>query len=116
MAITTKKPRSDQVQTGRYVQGGTVVSYNNRLGWWSRRIFSSSPDDVEIVLPAKYNKRPDLLAAEIYGKSNLQWIVLQYNNIIDINTEFITGKTIIVPTAKRVFTQFLAKSSVDSIR
>lgn len=107
--------RSDHVSTGRYVQGGNVESFSNRLGWWERRIFPSSIDDIKIIIPSKYSGRPDLLAAEIYGRATLMWVILQYNNIVDINTEFVVGKTIKVPTPKRVFTQFLAKNTSTTI-
>lgn len=110
------KKTSDQVLNGRYVQGGSVDRFPDRLGWWERRILPSSIDDVEIVIPPKYSKRPDLLTAEVYGRATLMWIILQYNNIVDINTEFVEGKTIRVPTAKRVFTQFLTNSSINNLR
>lgn len=101
--------RSDRQNSGRYIQGGGVESYPNRIGWWERVQYQFSDSDVELTLPAKYNKRPDLVAFEMYGSSRLQWLILQYNNIIDINTEFVTGKTIRLPLRSRVYSEMLAR-------
>jgi hypothetical protein len=38
------------------------------------------------------------------------WLVLQYNSIVDINTEFVAGESIILPTFERAQTQILTKS------
>ncbi|MGZ8924658.1 MAG: hypothetical protein ACXW2E_02120 [Nitrososphaeraceae archaeon] len=101
--------KSNKAQEGRFVQGGTVEDFGNRLGWWERKIFPKSPTDVEIMLISKYNRRPDLLAHDLYGKSSLQWFILQYNNISDI-TEFEHGLTLILPTRSRLFGELLSKS------
>lgn len=111
MASTTTA-RSDQVRDGRYVQGGTPDQFSNRIGWWERRAFAPSVTDVVLPLPARYALRPDLLAYDVYGKATLAWVILQYNNIIDINVEFVQGATILVPTRERVQTEFLTKSLV----
>lgn len=92
---------SDKIARGRYVSGGRVEKVSNRLGWWERKIFPSSVDDVNYVLVSRYNQRPDLLAYDAYGYSHLAWFILQYNNIINIHEEFVTGSTIILPTRTR---------------
>lgn len=95
---------------GRYVQGGTVTNVGKRLSWWERRVYASSPTDVKLTLIAKYNRRPDLLAYDLYGKSNLQWFILQYNTISDITT-FEQGLQLVLPTRSRLFSELLAKTN-----
>lgn len=94
--------RSDQNKNSRYVQGGESESLQNRIGWWERRIFQKGLDDVTIILNARYSKRPDVLAFDVYNQASLMWFVLQYNTIVDINTEFIEGREIRLPPLRRI--------------
>lgn len=82
----------------------------NRLGWWERKIFEKSTSDVPFTITPKYQYRPDRLAYDLYGRANLQWFVLQYNNVIDLHIDFAVGKTIILPTKSRLFTELLSKT------
>jgi len=103
--------RSDQQQGGRYVQGGEVtVIGGNRLGWWERKIFTKSSSDIAFTITPKYANRPDRLAYDLYGRANLQWFILQYNNVTDLFTDFAVGKQIVVPTKSRLFTELLSRS------
>lgn len=102
--------KSNKISEGRFVQGGTVDDLNTRLGWWERRVFSKSPTDVTLTLISKYNKRPDLLAYDLYGKATLQWFILQYNAISDITT-FKQGLTLVLPTKARLFGEILSKQN-----
>jgi hypothetical protein len=101
--------RSDRQNSGRYVQGGSVEPYPNRIGWWERKPMEHDSSDVSFELTVKYNKRPDLLAYDLYGSARLMWLVLQFNNVVDINLEFITGKTLRLPTRSRVYSELLTK-------
>lgn len=103
--------RSDQQRSGRFVYGGTPTLNNNRLGWWERRLFERSPLDVPFVITKRYDRRPDLLAYDLYGRANLMWFILQYNNVLDINTEFVEGIELTLPTSQRLFGEILARSS-----
>ena len=103
--------RSDDVTNGRYSMGGKSDVIGNRIGWWERRIFPTSPLDATISLPRKYAGRPDLLAYDLYGRASLQWFVLQYNNISDVNEEFVEGAILILPSSGRLFGELLGKSS-----
>lgn len=106
MAISSRS-----VRTGRYTQGGTTDSDNPKvLKWWERRLFSPSTDDITFKITATYISRPDLIAFDMYGRANLMWIVLQYNNIVDINEELIEGRIIKLPSLIRVQTEILTKS------
>ena len=101
--------RSDRQNSGRYIQGGGVESYPKRIGWWERTVMEFDNSDVEFEIIPKYNKRPDLLAYDVYGSARLMWLVLQFNTIVDINTEFITGKTIRLPLRSRVYSELLTR-------
>ena len=93
----------------RYVQGGTTDMYPNRAGWWERRKFTKHDSDVEFTITDNYDKRPHKLAYDIYGRDDYFFIILQYNNILDINEEFVAGKIILLPTPNRVMMEFFTK-------
>lgn len=103
--------KSTQTQNSRYSQGGTTVDLGNRLGWWERTIFPKSPLDSTFVITRKYAKRPDKLAFDLYGQSTLGWFVMQYNDLCDVSTEFVEGKTILLPARSRVFNELLGKKN-----
>lgn len=94
---------------GRYTQGGSSVQ-TNTLGWWERRIIPYADDDTFIEISGRYNRRPDIVAYDFYQKAIYQWVILQYNNIVDINTEFVTGATIRLPSRSRLFREILART------
>ena len=97
--------RSDTASGGRYVQGGSTVKFPKRIGWWERKELPVDTSDVAITITTRYHKRPDLLAFDAYGSSRLAWLVLQFNNIVDLNEEFVAGKVIKLPTKSRVLTE-----------
>jgi len=96
---------------GRYSQGGETERYPNRLGWWERRPFSESVSDKTITLSHRYNRRPDILSTDLYGTPHLSWLILQMNNIVDINEEFITGVELRIPTQSRVQLEILTQET-----
>ena len=50
-------------------------------------LITKAIDDLKITISAKYVKRPDLLAYDLYGRPDLMWFVLQYNDILNINED-----------------------------
>ena len=96
------KPNSLNVDKSRYSTGGKTDSFSTRLGWWERYVYTKNRDDVTYTIEQKYNVRPDLLAYEVYGSPSYMWLILQYNNILDVNVEFVVGKKILLPTPQRV--------------
>lgn len=89
--------------TSRYVMGGSTEQLNpGFLDWWERTIFPAALDDIPYTIEKKYSKRPDRLAYDTYGKDKKGWLILQYNNIQDINTEFVEGKEIKLMSPERV--------------
>lgn len=95
----------------RYAYGGGTADFGDRLGWWERTVFPTSNTDVTVKITSKYSKRPDLVAYDYFGTTSLMWLVLQYNNILDINTEFVEGAAITLPTKTRVFSDILRSRS-----
>lgn len=104
---------STQNRISRYVQGGETDIYSTRLGWWERELesFQTRSDDLIVPIQPKHDKRPDKFAADYFGRSTLAWIVLQYNNIVDINEEFTAGRKIRVPLPSRVTLDFLTNNT-----
>jgi hypothetical protein len=101
---------SIQVRTGRYKQGGTTEFTPSTVKWWDRRAFSTAVDDIPFTITPTYISRPDLIAYEVYGRANLMWLVLQYNNIVDINEELVEGRVLKLPSVRRLQTEILTKS------
>jgi|TARA_B100000131_G_C18112949_1_gene610259 hypothetical protein len=60
-------------------------------------------DTTELVIEDQHNRRPDLLANQLYGNQRLWWLFMHFNpNILkDPIMDFTAGKTIIVPVAQR---------------
>jgi len=117
MAITPlgKITNSTDSRDSRYVQGGTTDRYSNRLGWWERRELPKSYDDLSFTISPELAGRPDQIAYRFYKKDKLAWLVLQYNNIVDIEEELAAGKTIILPSPQRVLMGILTQSTGGNV-
>lgn len=99
--------RSTNKSGSRYVQGGETTVYQERLGWWERRSMPKDVSDANFIITDEYDRRPSKLAYDHYGKSGLMWFILQYNVILDINTEFVSGARILLPQPARVELELL---------
>jgi len=66
--------------------------------------FPKSSDDVEYIIPAEYNHRPDLLANEIYGTISYWWVFPLRNKdiLVDPINDFVTGLTIWIPSQNNI--------------
>lgn len=107
------KTSSIKNKFSRYVQGGESTVTKRAVAWWERdhSIGKPAEDDLEITsLPAVYDGRPDLLSYDLYGRDDLDWVILQRNNIVDINEEFVTGAKIFAPSKTRMFGAILNKT------
>ena len=92
----------------RYLQGGVTDINKKRLGWWERFIFEKNDvTDIKVYISGRYAQRPDLVAYDYYGNAKLEWIVLQYNDMVDTLEEFTAGKTISIPSRDRVYFDIL---------
>lgn len=102
---------SIDVKRGRYNVGGTTDIFSNRLGWWERDldILERKIDDVTYLITKDREFKPSLVAYDVYKTTELEWLVLLYNNIIDINEEFIAGKYLELPSPARAMYQIAIK-------
>jgi len=118
MAFTTNSSfkKSTDDRNSRYVQGGNTDIYNNRLGWWEKRTIERANDDIRLVIEQNEGKRPDLISNRIYGKPSYGWLILQYNNIVDIETEMLPGKELFLPSQKRLILDIVSKSTGGTIK
>lgn len=113
MPITrrTKVTSSVESSSSRYTQGGETDVFRTRLGWWERTLFNRDPSDVSVIVTSVTAGRPDLIAFNLYQKANLQWLVLQYNNIVDVNTEIVVGAKLTLPSPSRLQSTILTRST-----
>ena len=96
--------RSTLKKYSRFAQGGTVDIFKKRLGWWEKFIINkNNADDIIFEVTSKFSNRADRISYELYGRADLDWLILQYNNIIDINEELTVGKILKAPSKNRVF-------------
>lgn len=95
----------------RYTQGGTSDVFNNRVGWWERRNLPKHETDIFFDIDRSTEFRPDLIAHRVYRNSKYAWVVLQFNNIVDIREELIEGKTITLPSSERLQSVVLSQSN-----
>jgi hypothetical protein len=102
--------KSTDRSKSRYVQGGTTDIYPTRLGWWERRTFPKDISDEVFTITTKYHQRPHKLASDKYGFVEYMSFILQYNGILDINTEFVEGAIIYLPTSQRLSLDLSAKT------
>lgn len=88
-------------KSSRFTNGGTTDLGPKFLGWWERTNVSQEYDDVFIEIDATTDRRPDIIAKRYLGSETMQWLVLQYNAIIDLETELTVGTKIRLPSVKR---------------
>lgn len=86
----------------RYNSGGKVYKdADGNVKYWERSVIPKDMDDIQYTIAAKYDCSPDLLALDMYGSTSYEWVILQFNNIIDVHEEFRTGKQIKLPSIKK---------------
>lgn len=71
----------------------------NTLDVMVNRPIPKLADDVVLTINQTYNMRPDLLAYDLYGDSDLWWVFAQRNPNVLINPllDFKVGTTIFLP-------------------
>ena len=95
----------------RMLNGGTTEIKGDKLGWWERRPLQKNTNtDIRVRIPEIFDGRPDLLAFRIYRNPRLFWLILQYNDIVDIEEEFTTGREIILPARDRTISSIVNRS------
>lgn len=109
MANLIKIPNSTNSRYTRYTQGGRTDRYPDRLGWWERRLIYRDPSDIVFSISSDFAKRPDLVSSIYYNSPRYMWVILQYNNIVDINLEFVAGRIISFPTYQRLLLEIITQ-------
>lgn len=98
-------------KNSRMLQGGDASTNGDAIWWWDRHTISKNDtDSITIQIDRTNQFRPDLVAYEYYNRTDLEWVILQYNNIVDVKEEFIIGRSIIIPSRMYVQTAILNKS------
>lgn len=65
-------------------------------------VSSDDTTDRVIVVQPRHEGRPDLLAYELYGNTELWWVVPEANQMVDPITEMVPGAELRVPSKSRV--------------
>lgn len=101
--------------TSRYTQGGEADIYPTRVGWWERRVLEKDDTDIFIEINPGEDRRPDMIAYNVYKRANLGWVVLQFNNIVDPEVELTTGTTIRLPSLRRLTLDILSRPTGGNV-
>ena len=109
--MATRRPSSTDKRRARYTQGGQTDVFPDRLGWWERRVIPQRDDDLFHTITGQEATRPDIIAFNAYGDANLEWLVMQYNNIVDNVVELAEGMEIRLPPKQRVSLSILTGST-----
>ena len=91
-------------KNGRYVLGGVTEVSAGFLEWWERKNLEKDPTDIAYFLEAKYVGRPDLLAYAWFGDVGLEWVIPQFNDILDPDEELIANKLLLIPSKEKINT------------
>lgn len=97
----------------RIVQGGTAIPNGIGIGWIERRNINNLDDEDETNFTIRdvHLNRFDLLAHMFYGSAEFEWVILQYNNIVDY-ADVSIGDVIKIPSSAYVRTMIANKASV----
>lgn len=93
---------STYADKSRYAHGGTTERTSTRLEHWERTPMRRDPTDSTYVLEDIYEGRPELLASVFYEDSRLWWVICQLNSILDVQSEFVAGTILSIPSKDRV--------------
>lgn len=82
----------------------TISADGNFLDQLVSRPVPASVDDSVVEISVKYHMRPDLLAYDLYGDSNLWWVFAERNpnTLKDPLGDFVQGTLIFVPNSSRL--------------
>lgn len=100
--LYSNKSSLDQ-KLSRQVIGGTIETDGIFLGWWNKKVIPRDDlTDIEFEIPTDLAYRADKISYRVYNRDDYQWLILQYNNIVDVNEELYPGAIIYVPSYNRV--------------
>lgn len=103
-------------KNSRLLQGGTTEVYKDRLGWYEKRtdVPKDQWDDIVFTITKKYEYKPWLVAQIFLDRADLEWLVLEYNDIVDIMEEFVVGREIRLPSRSRTNFSIITKATLSS--
>jgi hypothetical protein len=108
-------PNSTQKSKSRYTQGGdSFVIGTKRLTWWERRKIPHAPDDIDFEITPKYDRNPMLIAFDLYGSTELGWLIMSYNTVKDLEEDLVVGKIIKLPHRNRVIFELMNNTTGGS--
>lgn len=87
-----------------YYKTPQISKYVDYLDFWTARIIPPNLDDTLITLDPKYDKRPDLLAYDLYNNPQLWWVFAARNPdvIKDPIYDFKANTTLYAPTSNNL--------------
>ena len=97
------KTNSTQYKRGRYKSGGDTDVFPKKLGWWERDLsfMTRHIDDVKYIITLREVNRADIICHDVYKRHDLEWLVLQYNYIVDPIEELYVGRILELPSIRR---------------
>lgn len=104
-------------KSSRILQGGTSYISGTKIAWWDmRNIRGDDIQETQYTVTLSTAGRPDLIAFDVYANSELEWVVLQYNNIVDVLEELVIGKQLLLPSRAYINTNIITKPSGINIK
>ena len=88
----------------RYTNGIVTTNRSNKPFIVLRKSLQLKEDstDTMILVTQEFEKRPDLLSFNIYGVSELWWVIYEFNNIRDPFFDLKAGQILRIPALERV--------------
>lgn len=89
--------RNDLRKTSRYKRTPITEFYTDI---WVAPTVTTSANDSLFEIDPRYNKRPDLLAYDLYGTVDYWWVFAMRNKdtLVDPINDFLTGTIIYIPS------------------
>jgi hypothetical protein len=88
----------------RYSNGTFTLNKENKSFMILRELLSipEADDDAYLTIEGGFEKRPDLISNQMYGRPDLGWAIMDINGIKDPFIELMTGTVLRIPNLSRV--------------
>lgn len=104
--------RIDYIKAQRLSSGPWVLDIHSALYVaMNRKTLTTVP----YTITQAHRHRLDLVALKVYGDDSMWWVLAQYNGMINVMAETVTGRVIQVPMHDEVM-NLLNQSAVQSSR
>jgi len=91
-----------------HAAGGATESNGRFLQFYERQVIEEADDDEPFAISPEFENRPDLIANKFYGQSNLKWVIMLRNNILNPLTDLTVGKVLMIPSKVRLNSEILS--------